>query len=138
MKIRIEFNEMEKNVIANACGVTEITGKNDLEEVCEAKFGVFHYDPNGSIELDLKFGFISDIANITGSILTLLKAFVTKWSGESTTKTFKDGVEVVKVWNKDHTDFELVNKEEIEKANKEYEKEVKTTEATEEEVKEAE
>ena len=111
MKIRVEFNEIEKSVIANAFNC-ELNEKNDLEEITEAKFGTFHYVPDGIIDIELKSGFISDIAYMITSAVALAKGLIGKWGGESVSKSFKDGVEVVKIYDEKGEDFELVTKEE--------------------------
>lgn len=133
MRIRIEVTESEKMVIANVaeCDLE----KDDVEEIVTGKWGTMHYVPNaktggGDFEINFKLGFINDIMNIINSIIGLCKAFASKWDGENVSKTFIDGVEVVKSYNEDYTSFEWVSKEKVEK-------EVKTTEATNEEVKEA-
>ena len=75
MKIKIEFEQKEKIEIASAleCPLTE---KLDKKEGTKGKFGSFIYDPEGSIDIELKTEFILACTSVIKSAVGLIKSFV--------------------------------------------------------------
>lgn len=76
MKIRVEFTQKEKEVIANAVGSSL---KDDNKERLEGDFGTVFYDPKGYLELNLNTGVIEDLSGIIGNLVGLVKSFIGKW-----------------------------------------------------------
>ena len=92
MKIKVEFTQFEKAIIG------------DLREVCTGDFGSANYDPSGSIEVEIKSEFISDICSKLSTVKYLISSLLEKWDKNTKNHMFdKDGTEVVLVYNPDGT-----------------------------------
>lgn len=101
MKIKVEFTQFEKAVIAD---LAEDKLDRDLREVCTGDFGHVVYNPEGSIDVELKSEFISDICDKLTSLKFLFRSLIEKWDKNTKNRMFdKDGTEVVLVHNPDGT-----------------------------------
>lgn len=110
MKIKIEFTQEEKMIIANAVANEQIILEN--KEVAKGKFGDATYDPSGYIEINIttKFiaafgGLVSSIYNMIKSMFFMYESFIETWFDTETKEYDKDGNEI-----KNNTD-EIKNKE---------------------------
>lgn len=108
MKIKIEFNKIEKKVIANAFGCSL---KHDYKELGKGSYGYYSYDPEGTVEFDLDSAFVAETVISLKTIVRILigaiesffgtiKDTVKPWSEDSKVQQFdSDGDEVVGIYD---------------------------------------
>ena len=86
MKIRVEFNEVEKQAIMAA---TECNNNSDVDEKVKGGFGIFEYNSKENyIDIKLAENFILDTATFINRYIEIIKSFI-NLSNDFISKWFK-------------------------------------------------
>lgn len=109
MKIKIEFEQEEKESIMDAIGQPI---EKDNNEIVEGKFGFMSYNKNGTIEINLVpdfikafTGLIRSVVNFIGSIIPMIESFSDKWSADTVIKEFDDNGKLIYYRESNYTEW---------------------------------